>query len=118
MSSLRERRLARERQLDQDCARADYVVHLVAMATGVPTDVITGASRTAAAARARQMAMYLTHAGCGLTLGRVGAAFGRDRATVAYAVERVEGWREAADVDALLGGLEAALRSAPAGRFP
>lgn len=118
MSSLKERKQARERQEDQDCARADFAVHLTAMATGVSQAEITGSSRHARAARARQIAMYLTQVGYGLTLSRVGAAFGRDRATVAHALRQVEAQRDDPDTDQLLAGLETALRNTPTWRFP
>ena len=39
---------------------------------------------------ARQVAMYLAHVGCGLTLTEVGRLFARDRTTVAHACSLVE----------------------------
>ncbi len=45
-----------------DRLRAAFVTSLVAMATGIPAREIAGSTRARApAARARQMAMYLTH---------------------------------------------------------
>lgn len=41
-------------------------------------------------ASARQIAMYLAHVSCGMTLTDVGAMFGRDRTTVSYGCLRVE----------------------------
>lgn len=41
-------------------------------------------------ASARQVAMYLAHVVCGMTLTEVGMMFGRDRTTVAYACLKVE----------------------------
>lgn len=41
-------------------------------------------------ASARQVAMYLAHVVCGMTLTEVGTMFGRDRTTVAYACLKVE----------------------------
>jgi hypothetical protein len=43
---------------------------------------------------ARQVAMYLAHVGCGLTLTEVGRLFARDRTTVAHACSLVEDRRE------------------------
>lgn len=41
-------------------------------------------------ASARQVAMYLAHVACGMTLTEVGAMFGRDRTTVAHGCLKVE----------------------------
>jgi chromosomal replication initiation ATPase DnaA len=41
-------------------------------------------------AEARQVAMYLAHVCCGMSLTEVGAMFGRDRTTVSYACLKVE----------------------------
>jgi hypothetical protein len=46
-----------------------------------------GAKETAFA---RQVAMYLAHVSCGMTLTDVGAMFGRDRTTVSYGCLKVE----------------------------
>lgn len=118
MSSILARREARDRQSDQDRARADYVVHLIGMSLGVSADTVWDGRREPAVSRARQMAMYLMCVGFGLSMARVGAAFGRDRTSVSYAVGRVENWRDDPAIDALLLGLEHAVRQAPAARFP
>lgn len=39
---------------------------------------------------ARQIAMYLAHVACGMTLTEVGTMFGRDRTTVSYGCLKVE----------------------------
>jgi chromosomal replication initiation ATPase DnaA len=51
------------------------------------------------AAFARQVAMYLAHVVCGLSLSEVGAAFARDRTTVAHACAVVEDGRDDPDLD-------------------
>jgi hypothetical protein len=61
------------------------------------------------AALARQVAMYLAHVGCGLSLTDVGRLFARDRTTVAHACERVEDRRESAPFDRALELLEGVL---------
>jgi chromosomal replication initiation ATPase DnaA len=118
MSNISNRRAARDRQSDQDLACAEYAAHLVALAFGVSVEAIFDGGREVEAVRARQIAMYLTHIGNGLSLARVGVAFGRDRATVGYAIHRVETWRDDPAFDARLLSLEHAVRSAPAARFP
>lgn len=45
-------------------------------------------------ARARQVAMYLAHVSCGLSLTDVGIVFARDRTTVAHACAVIEDLRD------------------------
>jgi hypothetical protein len=65
---------------------------------------------------ARQVAMYLAHVGCGLTLTEVGHLFARDRTTVAHACSLVEDLREAAPFDRALELLEGVMRLLALGR--
>ena len=60
-------------------------------------------------ARARQVAMYLSHVGLEMSLSRVAIAFDRDRSTVAHACHRIEEMRDEADFDAWLDRLEEGL---------
>src|SRR4029077_12068941 len=53
-------------------------------------DLWAGTRGCPRAAFARQVAMYLAHVACGLTLTEVGQVFVRDRTTVAHACGRVE----------------------------
>jgi chromosomal replication initiation ATPase DnaA len=55
--------------------------------------------RSARAAFTRQVAMYLAHVVCGLTLTEVGMLFARDRTTVAHACGVVEDRRDDPDLD-------------------
>ncbi len=50
-------------------------------------------------ARARHVAMYLTHTVCGLTMKEVGLVFDRERTTVSYACHKVEDMRDDEYVD-------------------
>jgi chromosomal replication initiation ATPase DnaA len=63
-----------------------------------------------ATAFARQVAMYLAHVVCGLTLTEVGHLFARDRTTVAHACCVVEDRREDAPFDRALELLEGVMR--------
>ncbi|PTS90890.1 MULTISPECIES: helix-turn-helix domain-containing protein [unclassified Caulobacter] len=91
-----------------------FVTHLVALATDVsPSDIAAHKRVSSAAARARQIAIYLTHITFHWPLARVAFAFGRDRTTCAHACHRVEDLRENPDFDARLGALEDCLRQAP-----
>lgn len=91
-----------------------FVTHLVAMATDVsPGSIVANGRTSAAAARARQMAIYLTHVSFHWSLTRVAFAFGRDRTTCAHACHKIEDMRENAAFDARLAALETCLRQAP-----
>jgi hypothetical protein len=57
-------------------------------------------------ALARQVAMYLAHVACGLSLTEVGELFNRDRTTVAHACSVVECRREEASFDGAIDLLE------------
>ena len=65
-----------------------------------------GSARTAFA---RQVAMYLAHVGCGVSLTEVGDLFDRDRTTVAHACSLVEDKRDDPDFDYRLNHLERAV---------
>ncbi len=62
-------------------------------------------------ALARQVAMYLSHVGFGLSLTEVGRLFERDRTTVAHACSVVEDRRDDATFDRTLELLEWASRA-------
>ncbi len=59
---------------------------------------------------ARQVAMYLAHVACGLTLTEVGQVFARDRTTVAYACGVIEDRRDDPAFDRSLELLEGVTR--------
>ncbi|MBU2605776.1 MAG: hypothetical protein KKC43_07790 [Alphaproteobacteria bacterium] len=62
-------------------------------------------------ARARHIAIYLTHVALGMSLARVARAFGRDRSTVAYACHLIEDKRDDRDFDDWLEQLPMGLSS-------
>jgi chromosomal replication initiation ATPase DnaA len=67
--------------------------------------------RSPRVAFARQVAMYLAHVVCGLSLTQVGVVFARDRTTVAHACGLVEDRRDDPAVDGWLDHLEHAVLS-------
>lgn len=81
------------------------VFEVDSMLLGQPT---RGQARTALA---RQVAMYLAHVGCELTLTAVGRIFGRDRSTVAHACRRVEDARERPKFDRAVTMMEQTVRA-------
>ena len=77
---------------------------------GVQRQIIAQQNRDrAASAQARQVAMYLAHVGCGMTLTEAGRLFGRDRTTVAHACMVVEDKRDDPIWDQMLDLLERAV---------
>jgi chromosomal replication initiation ATPase DnaA len=98
----------------RDAKAAELAAGVVAYATGVELVELLSPTRGAAgAATARQAAMYLTHVAFEMSLGRVAAAFGRDRSTVAHACHVMEERRDDAELDVWLDAMEAALKGAP-----
>jgi len=91
----------------------DYVMSLVALRKDVPLRLLVHRSRCrAGAARARQLAMYLTHVALGRSLAEVALAFGRDRTTVSYACAVIEDSRDDPAVEAEIAELEAIIQTA------
>ena len=107
--SVRERRalgLARRAQVRRAIDPAVAVVFDVDV-----HDLGAATRRSPRAAFARQVAMYLAHVVCGLSLTEVGALFARDRTTVAHACELIEDRRDDPDLDGRLEHLERAVAS-------
>jgi DnaA-like protein len=67
--------------------------------------------RSPRAAFARQVAMYIAHVVCGLSLTEVGALFARDRTTAAHACGIVEDRRDDPELDRRSEHLERAVVS-------
>ena len=79
---------------------------------GVGYDDLHGITRgRARIAFARQVAMYLAHVACRLSLTDTGRLFGRDRTTVAHACTVIEDRRDDPVFDRALDLLEWAVRS-------
>lgn len=99
----------------QDEASGRLAIALARYALGLGDEPAPPAGRRGSprAAQARQVAMYLCHVALGMSLSRVGAAFGRDRSTVAYACHAMEERRDDPDFDDWIGDLEEAMRMAP-----
>lgn len=88
------------------------VAYTVSSAFSVPPQELRAPTRCRAqVAGARQVAMYLTHVGFGLSYSEAGRLFGRDRTTVAHACRLVEDWRDDPRFDASLDCLEQTLRA-------
>lgn len=59
-----------------------------------------------AVTRVRQIAMYVVHVVCGLSMREVGIGFGRDRTTVLHACHLVEDLRDDEEFDRVIGMTE------------
>lgn len=74
-----------------------------------PAEMRARTRRSARTAFARQVAMYLAHVTCGLTLTHVGKLFERDRTTVAHACNTIEDRRDDPQFDGCMENLEASV---------
>ncbi|QQR37980.1 helix-turn-helix domain-containing protein [Devosia rhizoryzae] len=93
-----------------DRSGLDRVIDLVAREYDVSKVLILHHSRCrASAAKARQVAMYLSHVVLGQSLAEVGRAFHRDRTTVSYACGVIEDLRDDRAFDNELDRFEAML---------
>ena len=96
----------------EDRARLSYIDGLIAQVFEVPLRELSAPTRRSArTAFSRQVAMYLAHKVCELSLTRIGEHYGRDRTTVAHACRKVEDRRDDPNLDVSLDYLESALRS-------
>jgi chromosomal replication initiation ATPase DnaA len=86
---------------------------LASYALGVSAEEVRAGARDRRAALARIAAMYLARVACDMSATRVGAAFGRDRSTVAHACRQVEDWRDEPKFDRWVAALERAVAAAP-----
>lgn len=95
---------------DED--RAYLAGALVAYALGLRVEAVLSQERgNPVHARARHIAMYLTHTACGMSLARVARAFGRDRSTISHACRIIEDYREDADFDTWIEQLSSGIQS-------
>lgn len=91
----------------------DDVIALVARQKNVPMRLLIHKSRSRKpVARARQLAMYLSHVVLGRSLMEIGEAFGRDRTTVSYACALIEDLRDDQRFDDEVAALERLLEAA------
>jgi len=85
-------------RLRKSNTQAFELLELVAIERGIsPAELLVRHRGPASVAAARQLAMYLIHTTLGENMGKVGAFFGRDRTTVAYACRVIEDRRDEGD---------------------
>jgi len=91
----------------------DNVIALVAQKKNLSIRSLTHAGRgRLPIARARQLAMYLSHVVLGHTLMEIGNIFGRDRTTVSYACALIEDMRDNRQFDEEVTALERQIEAA------
>jgi chromosomal replication initiation ATPase DnaA len=90
----------------------------VSQVFGVALAELRGVTRgRAKVALARQVAMYLAHVVCGMSLTQVGRAFERDRTTVAHACGLIEDRRDDPSFDRVIDLLEHVTAAVTSPRF-
>ncbi len=96
--------------LPDQCMRPilEQAISKVFMVAG--SDLWSGTRGKPRVALARQVAMYLAHVACGLTMTEVGQIFARDRTTVRHACGLVEDMRDEPSFDRSLDLLEGVMR--------
>lgn len=97
------------------------MIDILAACFSVPSKDLRSQERASACiSRIRQVGMYITHVGLGLSMKEVAAGFCRDRSTVVYACHLIEDLRDEPDFDKICSTVEriacAAFGSAIAGR--
>lgn len=103
------------RSSNRDQGACNDVIALVARARNIPIRQLIHRRRgSVPVARARQLAMYLSHVVLGRTLVDIGEAFGRDRTTVSYACALIEDLRDDRRFDEEVAALERQVEAAMA----
>lgn len=98
--------------LSPDTAERGVIEATVAQVFGVDGSDLRRSTRGRAnVARARQVAMYLAHVACGMSLTEVGRTFARDRTTVSHACGVIEDGRDDPTFDRVLELLEQVVSS-------
>jgi len=88
-------------------ALRQLIEHVVAEVFAVSRTALRTKTRGCAkVAFARQVAMYLAHVSCSISLSDVGRIFARDRTTVAHACRTIEDCRDDPDFDLTLEFLD------------
>lgn len=94
-------------QAGHEPAERRVIEETVAQVFGVEGGDLRRATRgRAKVAHARQVAMYLAHVACGMSLTEVGRTFARDRTTVSHACGVIEDGRDDPNFDRVLELLE------------
>ncbi|WP_224701702.1 helix-turn-helix domain-containing protein [Devosia aquimaris] len=97
----------------RDARSCSAVIALVAQEKNLPPHLLVHPSRCRrATARARQLAMYLSHVVMGHSLTEIARAFGRDRTTVSHACALIEDLRDDPGFDAEVSRYERRLEEA------
>ncbi|MGE0847124.1 MAG: helix-turn-helix domain-containing protein [Flavobacteriaceae bacterium] len=108
----------RKGRVSEEARQIARAAAIVARLFGLRAGDLTRAARRepAVVRRARHLAIYLIHVGAGIAASRTAAAFMRDRATVAYACQRIEAERDDPAFDHVVVLLEGLMTDGRASR--
>ena len=107
----RNRHSDQARRRNRNAVRRCAIEYSVARVFAVPISALHSATRgRAPVALARQVAMYLAHVICGLSMTEVGRTFERDRTTVSHACALIADRRDDPLFDQILELLERVAR--------
>ena len=106
--------------VEPPAARAEPVIDLCEAMIDVAAALYNVSSKelrepgrsTLAVTRVRQIAMYVAHVACGLSMRQVGLGFGRDRTTVLHACHLIEDLRDDEEFDRHIALTERVVRAA------
>lgn len=96
-----------------DAERARLAAAMASSALGTSLDEVLNGNRGMKVIFTRQVALYVSTAGFGMSYGRAAAAFGCDPSTVAHACRVIEERREEPGFDRWLYTLEQAAVNSP-----
>lgn len=83
------------------------MIDITAALFNIPSKALRSSGKTRSdVSRVRQIAMYVSHVGLGLTMKEVGRGFGRDRTTVIHACHLIEDMRDDSDFDRVVAMTE------------
>lgn len=101
------------KKLLTDLSKARLACEVTGFALGLNDDLLSPTRGSPQNAFARQLAMYITHVGFGISVSRVATAFARDRSTITHACHLIEDKRDDNEFDTFVDRLEECINSVP-----
>lgn len=101
------------KKLLTDLSKARLACEITGFALGLNDDLLSPTRGSPQNAFARQLAMYITHVGFGISVSRVATAFARDRSTITHACHLIEDKRDDNEFDTFVDRLEECINNVP-----
>lgn len=101
------------KKLLTDLSKARLACEITGFALGLNDDLLSPTRGSPQNAFARQLAMYITHVGFGISVSRVATAFARDRSTITHACHLIEDKRDDNEFDMFVDRLEECINNVP-----